>query len=278
MEKRLKKKFDNLKVTLSGMGRVLIAFSAGVDSAFLLKVASIVLPGRTLAVTATSPTYPKRELKQAKQIAGQLNLRIKIIRSQELENPKFAKNPSDRCYYCKRELFQKLKQIADKEKIRYVLDGSNIDDKKDWRPGNKAKRQLRVRSPLMEAGLTKQDIRSLSRSLGLRTWNKPALACLASRFPYGSKITRSALRRVEKGEDFLRELGFEQVRLRHYDDLARIEVEKQKIKHLFNSNLSHRLRDRLKKLGYNHVVVDLEGYREGSMNRTKSRFRKQRVL
>ena len=256
----------NLELILLRMKRVLIAFSAGVDSTLLLKVASDCLGAEVLAVTATSPTYPLRELKQARQIAAQLGVRLKIIRTQELRNPKFANNPSSRCYYCKKELFQSLRQIAAKEKIKYILDGSNLDDRKDFRPGNKAKRQLRVRSPLAEAKLSKGEIRKISRALCLATWNKPALACLASRIAYGRKISHSTLRRIEKGEEILRKLGFSQVRLRHYDGLARIEVEKKRIKRLLKPAVMESVVDRFRELGYNYVTLDLEGYRRGSMN------------
>lgn len=245
-----------------------MAFSGGVDSSFLLKVASMVLGKRVLAVIAVSATYPASELKAAKKIAAQIGVRLKVIRSKEFDNPKFVDNSLKRCYYCKKELFNKLRQIADKADIKYIVDGSNLDDDKDYRPGKKAKQEYGICSPLAQARLCKKDIRNLSRRLALKTWDKPQLSCLASRIPYGQMINKSVLKRIEKGEEFLKKLGFRDVRLRDYGKLARIEVEKNRIKELISPAACQSIVDRLKKLGYNYVTVDLEGYRTGSLNET----------
>lgn len=257
-------KLKKLKGILKEMGSVLIAYSGGVDSTFLLKVAVDVLRDSVLAVTAVSPTYQNEELIFSKRLVKKLGVKHKIIKTFELEDKKFVANPLDRCYFCKKELFRKLQEIAGKLNLNFVLDASNISDKQDYRPGSKAKEELKVRSPLQEAGFTKEDIRKASRRLGLETWNKPAMACLASRVPYGKKITSDILTRVNRAEKFLRELGFTQVRLRHYNGLCRIEIFKDDIPALVEK------RDivikKLKNLGYNYVTVDLEGYRTGSMN------------
>jgi len=258
-------KQDKLKKLILKYRSCLIAFSGGVDSTFLLKVASSVLPkNKLLAVTAASPTYPKEELNYAKKIARQLKVRHLIIRTHEDKDHNFLENPPERCYFCKKELFSRLKSVADKYRLNAVLDASNLSDKKDFRPGSRAKKELGVRSPLQEAGLTKPDIRRLSRKLGLETWDKPALACLASRIPYGTRIKPAILNRINKGENFLREIGFREVRLRHYNGLCRIEVAPCDIQRLVDKR--NQIVDKLRSLGYNYITVDLEGYRTGSMN------------
>ncbi len=263
------RKLEKLKYILKKMNSVLLAFSGGADSSFLLKVAQDSLGDKVLAVTAVSETYPKEELIHAKQLAAKLGARHRIIRTKELNNPKFRDNPVERCYYCKKELFTKLKSIAVKNSIDFVIDASNLSDKKDYRPGNKAKKESGVRSPLSEAGFTKNDIRLMSKKLGLKTWDKPSLACLASRIPYGSRIRPGILSRINKAEKFLRNLGFDQVRVRHYNDLCRIEVMPKGIKSLLARNKE--VVDNFKKLGYNYVTVDLEGFRTGSMNEALNR-------
>lgn len=261
----LEKKLNRLKKIISDMDSVLIAFSGGVDSTFLLKVASLALPNnKILAVTASSETYPKEELMFSQNIAQSLGIRHKVIQTYELENRRFTANPPNRCYFCKKELFSKLRDIARRFKLNFVIDASNVSDKQDFRPGSKAKEELRVHSPLQEAGLTKEDIRALSKELGLVTWDKPALACLASRIPYGKEITPFILTRIDKGEKFLREMGFGQVRLRHYNGLCRIEISQENMPRLFSKR--HLIIRNLKKLGYSYVTIDLEGYRAGSMN------------
>lgn len=258
-------KFSLLKKIIAKMRLVLVAYSGGVDSSFLLKVAKDVLGDNVLAVIATSPTYTKSELKEAVGFCKKYRIKYLVIETEELNNPQFSANPKNRCFYCKDELFSRLKKIAEARKIKYIIDGSNADDTRDFRPGRKAKEKHNVRSPLQEAGLTKDEIRRLSKDLGLATWNKPSLACLASRFPYNTQITKRDLSRINTAEDFLRGLGFRQVRVRHYDSLARIEVPKADITKIL-STPSQKIVNKLKELGYNYITLDLEGYRAGSMN------------
>lgn len=257
-------KFKKLKEIIKDMRSVLVAYSGGADSTFLLKVCADVLQGEVLAVTAVSPTYQKEELRLAINMAKKLKVKHKIISTSELENKRFVSNPVNRCYYCKKELFSKLGVIAAQDKIDYVLDASNKSDKSDYRPGSKAKEELKVRSPLQEAGLTKEEIRLLSKNLGLVTWNKPSLACLASRIPYGKAISADVLERVYEAETILNRMGFAQARVRHYDTLCRVEVPENEINKLVDKR--KQVIDRLKKIGYNYITLDLEGYRTGSMN------------
>lgn len=262
---KLDYKFSRLKEIIRGYGSCLVAFSGGADSSLLLKVASLVLPkDRLLAVTADSETYPHQELMAAKRIARSLGAKHEVIKTGELKDRRFVMNPINRCYFCKKELFQSLKSLAGKYKLNQVLDASTNSDKSDFRPGNKAKKESGVRSPLQEAGFTKEDVRALSKKLGLRTWDKPSLACLASRIPYGTKISKDVLKRVNKGEEILRKEGFKQVRLRHHDLLCRIEVGQDQIPRLIGRR--KRLADKLRSLGYNYITVDLKGYRMGSLN------------
>lgn len=262
---RLAQKLAKLKTIILEYNSVLVAFSGGMDSTLVLKVALDVLPkNKVLAITADSPTYPREELLFSKNVAKSLGVRHKIIKTCELEEEKFASNPVNRCYFCKSELFSKLKTIASEFKLNFVVDGSSVSDKSDFRPGSIAKRELKIHSPLLEAGFTKEDIRNLSRKIGLPTWDKPSLACLASRIPYGTRINSDLLERVNRAEVYLRNLGFKQARLRHYNGLCRIEVPKEDIPLLINKRIQ--VVDRFKKMGYNYITVDLEGYRTGSMN------------
>ena len=267
MDKLLEEKWERLKEIFEGMGRVVVAYSGGVDSTLLLKVAKDVLGDENiLAVTALSPLYPEREVAGAKRITETLKVRHVLIESNELEIAEFVKNPSNRCYYCKRELFGKLLNIAAGESIPFVVEGSTLDDDKDHRPGRVAVSELGIRSPLKEAMLTKSDVRELSRGSGLETWDKPSFACLASRFPYGEEIDPRGLRMVDEAEDFLFGLGFRQVRVRHYQTLARIEVFQEEMGRLLNGSLREKVVSQLKKIGYKYVTLDLQGFRSGSMN------------
>jgi len=260
-------KLEKLKKILKRTGSAVVAFSGGVDSSFLLKIAKDTLPKKSLlAVTAVSETYTGTELKQAKRFAKDLGVRHKIIHTNELKDKNFTKNSVNRCYYCKYELFKKLGRIKKENGFDYVLDASNIDDIKDYRPGSKAKKEFGVRSPLMEANFSKSDIRKSSRRLKLNTANMPSMACLASRFPYGQRIDKEALRRVEAAEDYIKKYGVPQVRVRCHSDVARIEIEKEDIKKFVNKNFCDKITKRLKQLGFKYITLDLEGYRTGSLN------------
>lgn len=259
-------KYDRLKAMLRTMKSALVAFSGGVDSTFLLKVSHDVLGDNVLAVIAESETYPKREKEEAIRLAEALGVRFRVIRTKELANPDFTKNPPERCYFCKSELFKKLKEIAEEEGLAQVLDGANFEDSGDYRPGAQAGLELGVRSPLKEVELVKQEIRELSRDLGLPTWNKPAMACLSSRFPYYTEIEKNALNRVEKAEESLRAIGFSQLRVRHHGSIARIEVDVKDLPRFLEPETRKRIIEELKELGYGYVTLDLAGYRTGSMN------------
>lgn len=264
-----KVKLEQLKNNLKQMKCVAIAFSGGVDSTFLTKVTYDVLGKKAIAVTATSSTYPKRELEKAKQYAKQIGIQHILINSEETEIDNFSKNPNNRCYYCKKELFSKIKKIAKENHLNYVLDGSNVDDTSDYRPGMKALEELGVLSPLRDVGFTKHEIKELSKDMQLDTWDKPAFACLASRFPYGVKITKSKLMQVEKAESFLFSLDIKQLRVRYHEDIARIEV----LQDDFQTILKHaeEITKYFKEIGFKYITLDMEGYRTGSLNEVLER-------
>jgi len=273
----LEMKFQKLKDSIRGLGSVAIAYSGGVDSTFLLKVAADVLGNKVIAITAKSTTYPEREFKEAVKYIGDIGAKHIVIISEELEIEGFAKNPIDRCYFCKKELFSKVRKVADDNNINAVLDGSNADDVSDYRPGMKAANELKVISPLKDAGLTKDNIRELSKRLGLPTWNKPAFACLSSRFPYGNEITVEKLSMVERAEQFLLDLGFRQIRVRHHGDIARVEVNVEERSKFFNIEMMDKVANELKSIGFKYVTLDLLGYRTGSMNEVLSEKEKNSV-
>jgi uncharacterized protein len=259
-------KYEDLKNYIGSLGSLAIAYSGGVDSTFLLKVAHDVLGENAIAVTATSSTYPKREFEEAKRYIKGIGAKHIIIESEELDIDGFSENPTNRCYYCKKELFSKIRGVAIENNIHYVADGSNLDDLGDYRPGMQAASELEVVSPLKKAELTKEDIRILSKELGLPTWSKPAFACLSSRFPYGHKITKEKLSMVEQAENYLYDLGFQQLRVRHHEDTARIELGKKEFERFSNSTLMRQVGSMLKEIGFTYVTLDLNGYRTGSMN------------
>lgn len=266
MSDAINTKKEKLETTLRDMERVVIAYSGGVDSSFLTYFANTVLgKDNVLAVTASSETYTATEMEDARKFASKFNIHHKVIETREIQNKEFARNSKRRCYFCKQELFTKLNDIANEKGFKYVLDGANTDDIGDYRPGREAASELHVKSPLIDAGLSKFEIRKLSREIGLSTWNKPQMACLASRFPYGSRITVEGLFRVAAAESVIRDLGFIDVRVRDHGDIARIEVGQAELSKLLSLIAGDAI-GRLKKLGYSYITIDAEGYRTGSMN------------
>lgn len=243
-----------------------LAFSGGVDSTLLAVVAGDVLKDKFLAVTAVSPTYPEDQLDEARQLAKKYNLRHQVIFTNEFELPEFVSNPPDRCYYCKSALFEELRKLADEKGYTVILDGANLDDNQDFRPGHRAAREMGVRSPFQEVGMTKVDIRELSKALDIPTWNKPAYACLASRIPYGSSITPEILKRIGEAESFLASLGFREFRVRDHFPVARIEVSPAELDSAWHQKKA--VSQKLHQLGYSFVTLDLDGFRSGSMNET----------
>jgi TIGR00268 family protein len=263
-------KYEKLCSYLKELGSVAVAFSSGVDSTFLLKVAHDVLGENVVAVTARSCSFPERELIEAIEYTKQNSIKHLIIDSEELEIEGFSQNPTNRCYLCKHELFTKLKAVALENGVLEVVEGSNMDDMGDYRPGHLAIEELGIKSPLRYAELTKAEIRQLSRELGLGTWEKQSFACLSSRFPYGESITREKLKMVDAAEQYLIDFGWKQVRVRHHGEVARIEVPESEFSALIDSEIRYDVYEKMKQLGFTYVALDLKGYRTGSMNETLS--------
>jgi len=245
---------------------VIVAFSGGVDSAYLAWVATQLLGPGALCITADSPSYPDHHRQLAVRVAREFGLRHEFVRTSEIDRPEYRANPVDRCYYCKTELYEVLARLAASRGIASIVDGSNADDRSDYRPGRKAAREFGIRSPLDEADLTKSDIRELSRRAGLPTWDEPASACLSSRIPYNSEVTPEKLQMIERGEAVLRQLGFRVCRVRHHDTLARLEIGADELRRALEPDVCERIVAELRAIGYTHVTIDLQGYRMGSLN------------
>ena len=272
----LRRKEKRLRMIVKKMGRVVLAYSGGVDSSLLLKISAEELGAdNVFAVAARSAAYPHREYSSARRLALLNGVKFRAIRTHELRDPRFSRNPINRCYYCKRSLFKILKKIASREGIDCVIDGANYDDREDFRYGILAARELGVRSPLYESRLTKKDIRNISRRLGLPTWNKPSFACLVTRLPYNERISAEKIAKIDKAEELFYRHGFKQVRVRLHDDLARIELLPGDVIRLVNKRkLYKRLLDGLKRIGFPFISIDMEGYRSGNMNKTLTKKKK----
>lgn len=257
-----------LKARIEEMGSLAIGFSGGVDSTFLLKVAYDGLKDKVLAVIVRSAVFPEREFRQATDFVTKMGIKYAVIVSDVLGIDGFSGNPVNRCYFCKKEIFTKVMEVAKENGFQYIADGANVDDLSDYRPGMLAIQELKVVSPLKDSDLTKNDIRLLSKGMGLPTWDKPAFACLASRFPYGQEITAEKLGMVDKAEQYLLDLGFKQFRVRHHGEVARIEVSVEERNKFFDEEIMDKVYVELKEIGFAYIALDLKGYRVGSMNET----------
>jgi uncharacterized protein len=262
----LESKRQALDSRLRSLGRLMVAYSGGTDSAFLAHAAHRALGDEMLAVIADSPSLSRAHLRDAVDFAGQRGIPLKVVDTHELENADYARNDGSRCFHCKDELFSVMSSLGDPLRFAHVAYGMNVDDLGDFRPGQKAAARHSVLAPLAEAGLTKEEIRLLSRQEGLRVWDKPASACLSSRVAYGLPVTRETLEQVEKGEEALFRMGFRQFRLRHHGDLARIEIAREELHRMLSLEMFEQASLELKRIGYKYVTLDLEGYRSGSMN------------